>query len=245
MADDGGNRHLAASWRQQIGVSPINPGLYADLPYDPIKDFVPVTLVGASPHMLVVHPSLAATNVKELVSLVRDFWQGQLDMPGTGQSGRLAGEMFRLECELDLVHLPFNGAVPAITSTIAGHTQIAFMSLAAAASAVKDGKLRAFAVTSRRRSEVFPEIPRMAEAGIPGQESAFWQGMVFPAGTPEEIVYRWHGDIANVDALPDVRKRLAAMSFEPVANSPEEFGALIKSEISKWRRVVDGAKIKS
>jgi tripartite-type tricarboxylate transporter receptor subunit TctC len=224
----------------------INPGLYANLPYDPVKDFAPITLVGASPHVLVVHPSLAATNVKELVSLVRDNpGKYSYASPGTGQSGQLAGEMFRLECELDLVHVPFNGAVPAITSTIAGHTQLAFMSLAAAAGAIKDGKLRAFAVTSRRRSEVFPEIPTMAEAGIPDQESAFWQGMVFPAGTPGEIIDRWHGDIVKVVALPDVRKRLAAMSFEPVANSPEDFGALIKSELPKWRRVIDGAKIKA
>ena len=149
----------------------INPGLYANLPYDPVKDFAPITLVGASSHVLVVHPSLPATNVNELVSLVRgNPNKYSYASPGTGQSGQLAGEMFRLECGLNLVHVPFNGAVPAITSTIAGHTQIAFMSLAAAASAIRGGNLRALAVTSRRRSEVFPEIPTMAEAGIPNQE---------------------------------------------------------------------------
>jgi len=223
----------------------INPSLYANLPYDPVKDFAPITLVGASSHVLVVHPSLPATDVNELVSLVRgNPNKYSYASPGTGQSGQLAGEMFRLECGLNLVHVPFNGAVPAITSTIAGHTQIAFMSLAAAASAIKGGNLRALAVTSRRRSEVFPEIPTMAEAGIPNQESAFWQGMVFPAGTPREIVHRWHGDIVNIIALPDVRQHLAAMSFEPIGNSPEEFGALIESEIPKWRRVIESAKIK-
>ena len=223
----------------------INPSLYANLPYDPVKDFAPITLVGASSHVLVIHPSLPATNVNELVSLVRDHPNKySYASPGTGQSGQLAGEMFRLECGLNLAHVPFNGAVPAITSTIAGHTQIAFMSLAAAASAIQAGSLRALAVTSRRRSEVFPEIPTMAEAGIPGQESAFWQGMVFPAGTPREIVHHWHNEIVNIIALPEVKQRLMAMSFEPAGNSPEEFGALIESEIPKWRRVIEGAKLK-
>jgi tripartite-type tricarboxylate transporter receptor subunit TctC len=224
----------------------INPGLYANLPYDPVKDFAPITLVGASPHVLVVYPALAATNVNELVSLVRNNpGKYSYASPGTGQSGQLAGEMFRLECGLDLAHVPFNGAVPAITSTMAGHTQIAFMSLAAAAGAVRGGNLRPLAITSTRRSEAFPEIPTMAEAGIPGQESAFWQGMVLPAGTPTEIVHRWHGDIINIIALPDVRQRLMAMNFEPVGNSPEDFGALIESEIPKWRRVIERSKIKT
>jgi tripartite-type tricarboxylate transporter receptor subunit TctC len=221
----------------------INPGLYANLPYDPVKDFAPITVVGASPHVLVVYPALAATNVNELVSLV---WNNpgkySYASPGTGQ---LAGEMFRLECGLDLAHVPFNGAVPAITSTIAGHTPIAFMSLAAAASAIKGGNLRPLAITSTRRSVAFPEIPTMAEAGIPDQESAFWQGMVLPAGPPTEIVHRWQGDIVNIIALPDVQQRLMAMSFEPVGNSPEEFGALIESEIAKWRRVIERSKIKT
>jgi len=152
--------------------------------------------------------------------------------------------MFRLECGLDLVHVPFNGATPAITSTVAGHTQIAFMSLAAAAGSIKGGSLRALAVTSARRFEVFSDIPTMAEAGIPDQQSAFWQGMVFPAGTPQDIIDRWYRNIVQVVALPEMRKRLAAMSFEPVTNSPEDFSALIKSEIQKWRKIIDRANIK-
>jgi len=223
----------------------INPSLYTGLSYDPVKDFAPITLIGASPHVLVAHPSLPAGNVKELVALVRGgAGKYSYASPGIGQSGQLAGEMFRLACRLDLVHVPFNGAVPAITSTIAGHTQIAFMSLAAASGSIKSGKLKALAVTSNRRSEIFPEIPTMAEAGIPDQESAFWQGMVFPAGTTTEIVDRWHRDIVQILALPDMRKRLSEMSLEPVASSPEEFGALIKSEIVKWRRVIEGANMK-
>jgi tripartite-type tricarboxylate transporter receptor subunit TctC len=223
----------------------INPSLYASLPYDPVRDFAPITLVGASPHVLVAHPALPAANVKELIALVKgSAGKYSYASPGTGQSGQLAGEMFRLACELDLAHVPFNGATPAITSTIAGHTQIAFMSLAAAAGSIKGGSLRALAVTSGKRSEVFPDIPTMAEAGIPDQQSAFWQGMVFPAGTPKGLIERWHRDIVKIVASADMRKRLAAMSFDPVANSPEEFGALIKSEIPKWRKVIDGANMK-
>jgi hypothetical protein len=126
----------------------------------------------------------------------------------------------------------------------AGSPQIAFMSLAAAAGAIKGGSLRAFAITSAKRSEVFPEIPTMAEAGIPDQQSAFWQGMVFPAGTPQEIIDRWHRGIAKVLATPDMQKLLAGMSFEPVINSPQEFSALIKSEIEKWRKVIELTNIK-
>ena len=208
----------------------INPSLYASLPYDPIKDFTPITLVGASPHVLVAHPALPAANVKELVALVKNSpGRYSYASPGTGQSGQLAGEMFRLACELDLAHVPFNGATPAITSTIAGHTQIAFMSLAAAAGSINGGSLRALALTSVNRSEAFPDIPTMAEAGVPDQQTAFRQGMVLPAGTPKDIVDRWHRDVVNVVASPDMRKRLARLSFEPVANRPEEFSALDQS----------------
>jgi tripartite-type tricarboxylate transporter receptor subunit TctC len=164
--------------------------------------------------------------------------------PGTGQSGQLAGEMFRLACGLDLVHVPFNGAVPAITSTIAGHTQIAFMSLAAAAGSIKDGKLRALAVTSSRRSAVFPNVPTMAEAGIPDQESAFGQGIVFPAGTPGDIIDRWHREVVKIVASSEIQERMAAMNLESIANTPEEFAQWIKAEIPRWRKVIEDAKIK-
>jgi tripartite-type tricarboxylate transporter receptor subunit TctC len=223
----------------------INPSLYDKLAYDPIKDFAPVTLLAASPHVMVVHPSLAAHNAKELVALVKaNPGKYSYASPGTGQSGQLAGEMFRLACGLDLVHVPFNGAVPAITSTIAGHTQIAFMSLAAAAGSIKDGKLRALAVTSSRRSTVFPNVPTMAEAGIPDQESVFGQGIVFPAGTPGDIIDRWHREVVKIVALPEIREHMAAMNLEPIANTPKEFAQWIRAEVPRWRKVIKDAKIK-
>jgi tripartite-type tricarboxylate transporter receptor subunit TctC len=223
----------------------INPGLYAKLPYDPINDFAPVTLVWTSPHVLLVHPSLPARTVKELVALVRASpGKYSYASPGTGQSGQLAGELFRLALGLDLVHVPFNGGTPAIASTIGGHTPIAFMSLPAAAASIRDGKLRALAVTSAKRSAAFPDVPTMAEAAVPDQESALHAGVLFPAGTPREIIDIWHREIMRIVALPDVKDRLAAMSLEPVANRPDEFASWIKTEVARWAKVIRDAHIK-
>jgi tripartite-type tricarboxylate transporter receptor subunit TctC len=201
-------------------------------------------MIGASSHVLVVDPALPADSVQQLIALVRGApGTYSYASPGTGQSGQLAGEMFRLASGLDLAHVPFNGATPAIASTIAGQTKIAFMSLAAAAGSIRSGKLRALAVTSRQRSAIFPEIPTMAEAGVADQESAFWQGLVLPAGTDATIVARWHGAVREILARPELRERLTAMSLEVVASTPEQFAAHIKSEIAKWRRVIAEARI--
>lgn len=222
----------------------INPSLYAHVPYDPIKDFAPITMIGASPHVLVVDPALRVESVQQLIALVRSTpGKYSYASPGTGQSGHLAAEMFRLACALDLAHVPFNGAAPAIASTIAGQTPIAFMSLAAAASSIKSGKLLALAITSSRRSAIYPDIPTMSEAGVSDQESAFWQGLVFPAGTSAAVIERWHGAVLHILALPELRERLTAMGLEIVANTPEEFSAHIKQEIVKWRRVIADARI--
>lgn len=223
----------------------INPSLYAHVPYDPIKDFAPISMIGTSPHVLVVDPALPVENVQQLIALVRGMpGKYSYASPGTGQSGQLAAEMFRLACALDLAHVPFNGAAPAIASTIAGHTQIAFMSLAAAAGFIRSGQLRALAVTSSRRSAIFPEIPSMAESGVPDQESSFWQGLVFPAGVPAAEIAHWHGAVVEILGRAEVRERLAAMSLEVVASTPEQFASHIKSEIAKWREVIKKANIR-
>ena len=222
----------------------INPSLYAQVPYDPVRDFAPITMIGASPHVLVVDPALPVESVQQLIALVRGApGKYSYASPGTGQSGQLAAEMFRLACALDLAHVPFNGAAPAIASTIAGQTPIAFMSLAAAAGSIRSGKLRALAVTSSQRSALFPDIPSMAEAGVPDQDSTFWQGLVFPAGVPAAVIARWHGAVSEILGRAEMRERLAAMSLEVVANTPAQFGADISSEIAKWRRVIADAKI--
>jgi tripartite-type tricarboxylate transporter receptor subunit TctC len=223
----------------------INPSLYAKLPYDPVKDFAPVSVIAASPHVLIVNPSVPATDLQQLVALVRQNpGKYSYASPGTGQSGQLAGELFKLAFGLDLAHVPFNGGAPAITATIGGHTPIAFMALSTAAQPVKEGKLRALAVTSRSRSTLFPDVPTMAEAGAPDQESTFVQAILCPAGTPQDIVARWHREIADILALPDVRRKLAAMNLEPVVSTPEAFAAWIRTEIPRWGRIIEAANIK-
>ena len=224
----------------------INPGLYAKIQYDPIKDFAPVTIIAAAPHVLVVHPPFPANDANEFVAAVRaNPGKYSYASAGVGQSSHLAGELFKLSFGLDLIHVPFNGAAPAMISTIGGHTPISFISLPAAAAYIKDGKLRALAVTSGERSPAIPNVPTMAEAGFPGQESIFMQGLLFPAGTPTGIVDRWYREVARIVAMPDVRGRLIALGFEPVVNTPEEFGAQIRFEAARWTRVIGEARIKT
>lgn len=223
----------------------INPALQGTLPYDPIADFSAVTNVAVSPNVLVIHPSVPAKDVGELVELVRrNPGKYSFASPGTGTMPYLSGELFKLTTQLDIVHVPFNGAGLAIASTIGGHTPIAFVPLPAAVAAVRQGSLRALAVTSSARSPVLPQTPTLTESGMPGQEAATLQGVLVPAGTPKEIVDRLQQEIKASVAMPDVNERLTELGFDPVADTPTEFTAHIKSEIAKWSRVVRDAKIK-
>jgi tripartite-type tricarboxylate transporter receptor subunit TctC len=223
----------------------INPSLYAKLAYDPMRDFTPVTLAVTSPHVLVVHPSFPAKNVKELIAVVKaNPGKYSYASAGTGQSAQLAAELFKLAFGLDLVHVPFNGGAPAMNSTIGGHTQIAFNALPSAAALIKEGKLRALAMTSGQRTPEFPDVPTLAEAGAPGQVSLFFQGVVAPAGTPKEIVDRLNREIIRVLALPSVEERLAAIGFSVATTSPEEFQAQIKSEFERWAKVIRDSNMK-
>src|SRR5215470_12878179 len=214
--------------------------LYSDVPYDPIKDFTPVTLVATSPYVLMVPPSLGVHSVQELLSLVRAN-------PGKysyAAPGNLVDEMFRLSNGLDIVRVPFNSAPPAIASTIGGFTQMAFTSIGAAVPNINAGKLQALAVTSHNRSTALPEIPTLAEAGLPEHEASFMQGVVVPAATPKEIVKRLQSEIARIVALPDVIEKLTALGVEPVADTPEEFGAYIRSEIVRWGDIIRRSNLK-
>ena len=222
----------------------INPSLYANLPYDTLRDFAPVTLVAASPHVLTVNPSLPAHSVQELIQVVRaNPGKFSYASPGTGTTGQLAGELFKLSLGLDLTHVPFNGAAPAVLSTIGGHTPIMFTALPSAAANIKDGKLRALAVTSAERDPQFPDVPTLAELGFPDQVSTFIACILAPAGTPKEIVDRLSPAIARAMALPDVKERLAAIGFTPVANTPDAFAAELKREVARWAKVIADAKI--
>jgi tripartite-type tricarboxylate transporter receptor subunit TctC len=222
----------------------INPSLYSNLSYDTLRDFAPVTLAAASPHVLTVHPDLPVHSVAELIALVKaNPGKFSYASPGTGTTGQLAGELFRVALGLDLIHVPFNGAAPAVLSTIGGHTPIMFTALPSAAGNIKDGKLRALAVTSARRYPEFPEVPTLGEAGVPDQVSEFFACILAPAGTPKPVVDTLYREIARMIVLPDVKERLAALGFTPVANTPEEFGAELKSEVARWAKVIRDAKI--
>jgi len=223
----------------------VNPSLYAKVPYDPIKDFAPVTLVAYSPNVVVVNPSVPAKTVQELVQLIRDN-PGKYSFagPGVGSTPHLSGEQFRLAFNLDLIHVPFTGAGPAIQATIGGHTPIAFTALPPALAAVKDGKLRMLGVAAAERSASMPDVATFTEQGIKDQESDTLTGLVVPAGTPKEVVDLLQKEIAKAVAQPDVKDKLSTLGFVPVANTPEQFGARIKVEIEKWGKVVRDAKLR-
>jgi tripartite-type tricarboxylate transporter receptor subunit TctC len=224
----------------------VNPSMYAKISYDPVKDFAPITLVAASPNVVSVNPDFPAKSMKELVDLVKaNPGKYSFAQPATGSTPHLAGELFKQKYALDLVTVPFNGAALAVNSTIGGHTPIAFTALPPAMSNIKEGKLRGLAVLASKRSPALPDVPTNGEAGIPDLESDTLTGVVAPAGTPKEVIERWRGDIVRMVATPEVRQRLEALGFAPVANTPDEFGARIKSEIVKWGKVVRDANIRA
>ena len=223
----------------------INPSLYAKIPYDPFKDFSPVTLIAASPNVLTVAPSVPAKSVQELIALIKaNPGKYSFAQPGTGSTPHLSGELFKLSFGLDLVMVPFTGAGPAITSTIGGHTPIAFTALPPALASIQEGKLRGLAVLTGKRVAGLPDVPTMAEAGVPDQEADTLTGIVVPVGTPPEIVDLLHREIVKIVALPDVQEKLAAFGFIAIADTPAEFAARLKSEFAKWAKVIKDAGIK-
>ncbi|MCC6889241.1 MAG: tripartite tricarboxylate transporter substrate binding protein [Hyphomicrobiales bacterium] len=222
----------------------VNPSLYASNPYDPIKDFAPITVAASAPNVLIVHPSVPAKTVKELVEFVRaNPGKHNFASAGVGQTGHLAGELLKTSYKLDLAHVPFAGGAPIMNSMMGGHTLIAFLSLPSAAAFIRDNRVRGLAVTARKRSTVVPDVPTMAESGFPELETEFFQGILAPAGTPKEIIERWHAEVVKAAKQPDVQKKLAAMSFEAQPNTPEQFAAMIKAEVAKWAAVIRDAKL--
>jgi tripartite-type tricarboxylate transporter receptor subunit TctC len=222
----------------------VNPSLYAHNPYDPYKDFAPITLAAASPNILVVNSSFPAKSVKELIDLLKkEPGKYTIANPGIGTTPQLAAELFKLSLKLEATSVPFNGAAPAIQSAVAGHTPIAFTALPPTSPQVKAGTLRGLAVTSAKRSAALPDVPTLAEAGITEQESETMQGVFAPAKTPQEIVDTLNKAIVKVMAMPDVKSKCAQLGFDPVANSPAEFSAYVKKEVEKWGKVIKEAKI--
>jgi tripartite-type tricarboxylate transporter receptor subunit TctC len=224
----------------------VNPSLYASIPYDPVKDFDPITIAVSNVVALSVHPSITAGGVDQLIALIKSNpGKYSYASAGAGQASHLLGETFRLTLGLDLVHVPFNGSGPAITSMIAGHTPIGFTSAATAAPQVKDGKLRALAVMNKTRLPLLPQVPTMAEAGHGDIECDDWLALLAPAGTPKEITTLLHRRVADIIAQPAMQEQLAALGFQPVGNTPEEFAAQIRTDISKRAKLIHDAGIRA
>jgi tripartite-type tricarboxylate transporter receptor subunit TctC len=224
----------------------VNPAMYPTVPYDPYRDFEPITIAVTSPTVLTVHPSVAVASVKELIALVKSNpGKYSFASPGTGTPPHLIGEYFRQCFDLDLVHVPFNSAGQAVASTLAGHTPIAFSSLPPAVPLIKDGKLRPLAVTSRTRSSALPDVPSMSEQGYPEIEGEGWFAFMTPAGTPRDIIDLLYRDISEALASPDLKDKLAALGFTPIAKSPEQSAAIFRSESDKWSKVIRAANIRA
>ncbi len=227
-----------------VGSHGINPNLRAKLPYDPVRDFAPVSLIASAPLILVVHPSVPVKSVKELIQLAKAK-PGQLNFAsnGAGGSSHLAAEMFKMMTATDMVHVPYKGLSPALTDLLSGQVQLMFSSTVAILPQVRAGRLRSLALTSARRVPALPDVPTVAESGVAGYETASWYGVLAPAGTPQPIVDRLNREIVRIVQLPEVRERLAAEGAEPVGNSPGEFVAYIKRELARWATVIRQARI--
>jgi tripartite-type tricarboxylate transporter receptor subunit TctC len=224
----------------------VNPSLYPSMPYDAIRDFAPITLVAVTPNVLVVNPSLPVHSVKELIEYAKAN-PGKLSFGSgsNGSAGHLAGELFKVDTGTDMVHVPYKGAAPAMQALLAGDTQLMFDNLASAMAQVKAGKLRALAVTTAQRSKLAPDLPTMAEAGVPGFDISTWFGLLAPAGTPPAVIEKWNVDVTKILSAPEMRERLATQGAEAAPDSPTEFARFIARELAKYAPIVkaSGAKV--
>jgi len=221
-----------------------NVGLFPKLPYDPQKDFAPISILCSSPHLLVVHPSVPARTVNELVALAKaNPGKYAYSSAGPGTPAHLAGELFKLAFGVDIIHVPFKGGGPGITSTLGGHTPLAVTALPTGVTHVRDGSLRALALFSSRRASALPGVPTMAEATGRDLPADIVNGLMAPAGTPRPIIDLLYREIGKAMAAADVRERMATLGFDPVASTPEEFSTWIRTEIVRWSKVIQDAKI--
>lgn len=225
----------------------VNVSLYKKLAYDPLRDFAAITLAATSANVLVIHPSVPAYSLKDFIALAKSK-PGQLNYAssGNGTTGHLSGELFKTLTGVSITHVPYKGAGVSVTDLLGGHVDLAFLSLPSVVPQLKAKRLRALAITSAKRSALMPDIPAFAEAGLPGYDVSGWYGVVTRSGVPKEIVVRLHTDISRALAQSDVVQSLAASGLEAArANTPEEFSAFLRAEISKWAKVVKTAAAKA
>jgi tripartite-type tricarboxylate transporter receptor subunit TctC len=222
----------------------VNPHMYRKLPFDPDKDFIPVTNVAVGPMLVVVNPKVPAKNIKELIALAKSK-PGELNFgsAGVGSQVHMAGESLASAAGLDIIHVPYKGEALGYNDLVAGQIQLMVGNIAAAAVFVPSGKLRALAVTGKERSRMLPNVPTVAESGLPGFDNTGWFGFMVPAGTPHDIVEKIHRDTAKVLDNAEMRGRLFVQGMTPVGNSPEEFSKAIKEESVKWAKVVKDRKL--
>ena len=229
-----------------VATHAINPTLYASIPYDPVRDFAPITQVASTPNVLVVHPSIPAATVREFIAHAKAN-PGKLSFGSgsTGSAGHLAGELFKTMAGVDMVHVPYKGAAPAMNDLVGGQIQLMFDNLASSLGQVKAGRIKAIAVTTAKRTPLAPDLPTVAESGLPGFDISTWFGVFAPAGTPREAQEKLHAQFTRALAAPDVREKMLALGAEPVGTRPEEFAAYIKAEADKYARVIkaSGAKV--
>jgi len=227
-----------------VGNLTVAPALYAKLPYDPVKDFAPITVLAIVPNVLIVHPSVPAKTVAELVALAKAK-PGSLNYasPGNGSIPHLAAELFKRMAGVDIVHVPFNGVAPATNAVLSGEVQMFFAQSSSALPQWRAGKVVALGVATRKRLASAPELPTISEQGFPDFEATSWYGLVAPAGAPAAIIDRLHGEIVHVLALSEVRERIAGLGAEPVGNSPSEFAAMQRAEAARWMRIAKEANI--
>ena len=225
-----------------IAVLAINPSLYKNLAVDPVRDFAPISRAADSTNILVVHPALPVKNVKELIALARAR-PGELvyGSSGVGTAGHLSGELFSSMAGVKMIHVPYKGGPPSMVDLIAGRLQLIFATAVVGVPQMHAGKIKGLAVTIARRSAFAPELPTMAEAGLPGFEANNWYGLVAPAKTPPDIVAKLNREVAGLLKLPDVKDLLFKQGIEAAPSTPDEFGAYMKSEIAKWQKVVQAS----
>ena len=223
----------------------ITPAVYSKLPYDPVKDFAPISLVAQAPFLLLTHPSLPVRSVKDLLALARAK-PAMLDCgsAGHGSSTHMAYELFRTMAGVNIAHIPYKGTGPALIDAMAGQVHMLFGNVLSSLTHVKTGRLRALAVTTAKRSMVLPDLPTVSESGVPGYENSTWFGLLAPAGTPAAVLNKLNAELVKASQSPDIVDRLAPDGGEPVGSTPEQFGRHLALEIARWRKVVKDAGMK-
>ena len=229
-----------------IAAMATNVSLSRKLPYDPVRDFAPVTLVASQQLVLLVHPAVAAKSVQELIQLAKAK-PGQLTFAsaGSGSGGHLSGDLLKILANIDVTHVPYKGVAPALVDVISGQVAMTFSSMISGLPHVRSGKTRSLAVTGAHRSPAAPELPTMIESGVKGYESSTWYGLLAPKATPRAIVMKLNREIVAILQLPEVKNHLLAEGAEPVGNAPEEFGEFIKAELAKWGKVIRAAGLRT